>query len=131
MIKAGGQITVGNSRENSRPNPIPGNKPFVKGDSRIRPGPGRPPLWWRDRFARYEAQAIETIGRALQSSKPWVRLRAAQEVLDRLHGKPTQPLEVAPPVDVSGLSIEEQKQLESLLARVLGDGARGNQVPAP
>ncbi len=107
-------------------------KGFVVGDPRInrtKPGPGRPPLWWRDRLAQYEAQAIETIGRALQSSKPWVRLRAAQEVLDRLHGKPTQPLEVAPPVDVNGLTIEEKKQLDNLLARVLGDGARGNQVP--
>jgi hypothetical protein len=109
-------------------------KGFVVGDPRInrtKPGPGRPPLWWRDQLARYEAQAIETIGRALQSSKPWVRLRAAQEVLDQLHGKPTQPLEVAPPVDVSRLTIEEKKQLDNLLARVLGDGARGNQVPAP
>jgi len=66
----------------------------------------------------------------LQSSKPWVRLRAAQEVLDRLHGKPTQPLEVAPPVDVSGLTITEQHQLDRLLARVLGDGARGDLAPA-
>ena len=127
---AGGQVTVGNSRKKSRPNPIPGNKPFVKGDSRIRPGPGRPPLWWRDRLARYEAQAIETIGRALQSSKPWVRLRAAQEVLDRLHGKPAQPVDRVPPVDVSGLKIEEQQHLDRLLARVLGDGARGDQAPS-
>jgi hypothetical protein len=41
-------------------------KGFVKNDPRINR---------RDRLARYEAQAIETIGRALQSSKPWVRLR--------------------------------------------------------
>ncbi len=104
---------------------VPG-KGFVVGDPRINrtmPGPGRPPLWWKDQLARYESQAIETIGRALESSKPWVRLRAAQEVLDRLHGKPTQPLEVAPPVDVSGLTITEQQQLDRLLARVLGDGA--------
>ncbi len=65
-------------------------------------------------------------------AKRWAdRIRAAEIILDRLHGKPTQPLEVVPPVDVSGLTIEEQKQLESLLARVLGDGARGDQVPAP
>jgi hypothetical protein len=62
----------------------------------------------------------------LRSSKPQVRLRAAQEVLERLHGNPTQPLEVAPPVDVSGLTITEQQQLDRLLARVLRDAARGN-----
>ncbi len=110
-----------------RSNPIRGNKPFAKGyDPRrniTKPGPGQPPLWWRDQLARYEEQAIETIGRALRSSKPWVRLRAAQEILDRLHGKPTQPIKHEPSVDVSVLSKEDRETLSVLLDRIFADGA--------
>ncbi len=36
------------------------------------------------------------------------RIRAAEIILDRLHGKPTQPIQQVPRVDVSGLSPEER-----------------------
>ncbi len=53
-----------------------------------------------------------------------VRLRAAQDILDRMHGKPKQPVEQVPPVDTSVLSTEEMETLDRLLSRVLGpDGA--------
>jgi hypothetical protein len=53
-----------------------------------------------------------------------VHLAAAQDVLDRLHGKATQPVDVMPPVDVSMLSRKDRDTLDRLLARVLeGDGA--------
>ncbi len=68
-------------------------KGFVVGDPRINrtnPGPGRPPLWWKDLLASYEADAVHTLGHALRSAKRWAdRIRAAEIILDRLHGKPT------------------------------------------
>lgn len=48
MTEITGSIPLGvagapeRSRKKSRPNRIAGYKPFVKGDPRIRPGPGRP-----------------------------------------------------------------------------------------
>jgi hypothetical protein len=134
---AEGQITVENSREKSRPNPIPGNKPFVKGDPRIKAGPGRPPLWWKHQLGQYEESAIELIGAVIEEGRRRLRKRgkdgiervhlaAAQEVLDRLHGRPTQPLETLPRVDFSGLSDKELETLNRLLARVIpGDGSGG------
>ncbi len=47
-----------------------------------------------------------------------VPLRAVQDILDRLRGKPTQPIEVVPPVDLSHLSDKELKDLGHLLDRV-------------
>ncbi len=47
-----------------------------------------------------------------------MHLAAAQDVLDRLHGKPTQSVEVAPRVDLSHLSDKELKDLGRLLERV-------------
>jgi hypothetical protein len=127
VIMARGQITMENSRENSRPNPIPGNKPFVKGDSRIRAGPGRPPLWWKHLLASYEADAVHTLGQALRSAKRWAdRIRAAEIIMDRLHGKPTQPVKELPAVDVTGLTDDELSTLNSLLSRVLGPGVAGD-----
>ncbi len=80
-------------------------------------------------MASYEADAVYTLGRALRSAKRWAdRIRAAEIILNRLHGKPTQPIQQVPPVDVSGLSPEEMETLDHLLARVLGDGAGGAQV---
>jgi hypothetical protein len=137
VIMAGGQITVENSRENSGSNPVPGNRPFVQGDPRIRPGPGRPPLWWKHQLGRYEESAIALIGAAIEEGRRRLRTRgkdgirrvhlaAAQEVLDRLHGRPTQPMEVLPPVDMSRLSDKELDTLNRLIARVIpSDGARG------
>jgi len=40
-------------------------KGFVVGAPRInrtKAGPGRPPLWWKHRFTRYEEDATELIG---------------------------------------------------------------------
>ncbi len=86
--------------------------------------PGRPPLWWKEALSGYEPEAIDTIVRLMRKARhESVWLRAAQDVLDRLHGKPTQPFEEVPPVDVSGLSTEEMETLDRLLARVLPDGA--------
>ncbi len=57
-----------------------------------------------------------------------MHLAAAQDVLDRLHGKPTQPVEVAPQVDLSHLSDKELDDFNRLLARVLpGEGAGGTR----
>jgi hypothetical protein len=57
-----------------------------------------------------------------------VHLSAAQYVLDSLHGKPKQSVEVAPGVGVSGLSNEELETLNHLLARVIvSDGSGGSR----
>ncbi len=114
--------------------PTQARKPgtFVKGDKRInrtKPGPGQPPIWYKDLLSRYEVEAIDTIVDLMRTSDHHVvRVRAAQDILDRLHGKPTQPIQQVPPVDVSGLTPEEMETLDHLLARVLGDGAGGAQA---
>ncbi len=104
---------------------MPGNSAFFKGDVRIRPGPGRPPAWWKDLLASYEPDAVHTLGQALRSARRWAdRIRAAEIILDRLHGRPTQPTEHVPAVDLSQLTDDEIHLLDSLLSRVLGaDGA--------
>lgn len=38
---------------------------FKPGDPRIRPGPGRPPNWWKGLLATYEADAVEPTRRNL------------------------------------------------------------------
>ncbi len=114
---------------------------FVKGDPRIRPGPGGAPAWWKHQLSRHEDGAVDLIGGIIAEGqrrlrKRWkkkgetqpgvrrVHLAAAQDVLDRLHGKATQPVDVMPPVDVSMLSRKDRDTLDRLLARVLeGDGA--------
>jgi len=47
-----------------------------------------------------------------------LKLRAAQTVLDYLHGKPRQSVEVLPPVDMSHLTDKKVHALNRLLARV-------------
>ncbi len=112
-------------------NPVPGNRPFVKGDGRIRPGPGRPPAWWKNLLACYEADAVHTLGRALRSARRWAdRIRAAEIILDRLHGKPTQPVEQAPPIDVSKLTDDELATLNTLLSRVVVADGSGRSAGA-
>ncbi len=55
-----------------------------------------------------------------------VHLSAAEDVLYILHGKPTQPVEVAPRVDLSGLRDKELDDFNRFIARVTrGDGAGG------
>ncbi len=57
-----------------------------------------------------------------------LHLAAAQDILDRLHGKPTQPTEQVPTVDVSTLSDEELSTLDSLRSRVLGPNGTNNSA---
>ncbi len=102
--------------------------PFRKGDRRInrtRPGPGRPPKWWKELLATYEADAVHTLGRALKSARKWRdKILAASIILDRLHGKPTQSIEHVLAVDVSKLTTEELRTLDTLLSRVvIADGS--------
>jgi hypothetical protein len=76
-------------------------KGFVEGDPRINrtiPGPGRPPNWWRDLLRTYEEDAVHLIGATVREARRRRKVRAvdihaAREVLDRLHGRPTQPVE--------------------------------------
>ena len=76
-------------------------KGFGRGDPRINrtiPGPGRPPNWWRDLLRTYEEDAVHLIGATVRGARKRGRVRAidinaAREVLDRLHGRPTQPVE--------------------------------------
>jgi len=76
-------------------------KGFVRDDPRINrtiPGPGRPPNWWRDLLKTYEEDAVHLIGATVREARKRRRVRAvdihaAREVLDRLHGRPTQPVE--------------------------------------
>ncbi len=48
-----------------------------------------------------------------------IRLRAAQDILDRLRGMPARPVEPLPPVDTSRLSTEEMETLDRPFTRVL------------
>jgi hypothetical protein len=52
--------------------------------------PERPPLWSKHHLRRYEETAIEMVGYPMRKARhESVRLRAAQTVLDYLHGKPS------------------------------------------
>ncbi len=109
-------------------------KGFVRSDPRInrtKPGPGRPPKWWRDLFLTYEADAVHTLGKALTSSRKWRdRIQAANIILDRLHGKPIQPVEHVPAIDVSQLSTDELRTLDGLLSRVVVADGSGRSAGA-
>jgi hypothetical protein len=77
-----------------RPGGITG-KGFTPGDPRInrtRPGPGRPSLAFREALASLEPEALRVLEEALHARQWSVRLGAARDVLDRLHGKAGQPL---------------------------------------
>lgn len=63
---------------------------------------------------------MHTLGQALRSARRWGdRIRAAEIILDRLHGKPTQPIADVPVADISKLTTEELRTLDALLARVV------------
>lgn len=82
-------------------------KGSVESDPRInrtKRGPGRPPLMWKHQISRYEETAIAVIGAVIEDGRRRLRKRgkdgirpvhlaATQDVLDRLHGKPAQPVE--------------------------------------
>lgn len=83
-------------KKQRRPGGITG-KGFIPGDSRInrtRPGPGRPPLAYREALQALEPVALHVVEEALQAGQWTVRLAAARDVLDRLHGKPGQAVQV-------------------------------------
>jgi hypothetical protein len=77
-------------------------KGFIKGDPRInrtKPGPGRPPLWWKHLLGRYEEDAVHLIGATIAEGRSRLRkkgeegvqrvhLAAAQYVLDRSTASP-------------------------------------------
>jgi hypothetical protein len=66
-------------------------QPFKKGDPRInrtKPGPGRPPQDYLRRLQYLEPKALDTIERVLRGGG-LPALRAAVEVLQRLHPTPT------------------------------------------
>ncbi len=108
---------------------IPNAKPFVKGDPRIRPGPGRPPRTWKEELARHEGRAIGTLLKAMELTRrknlryPYIAVRAAEDILANLHGKPMQPTREEPAIDLGKLSLKERETLDELLGRVL---VRGN-----
>ncbi len=54
---------------------------------------GRKPLSYREALIGLESAALRAVEEALSSRRPHVRLRAAQDVLDRLHGRARQPIE--------------------------------------
>jgi hypothetical protein len=60
-------------------------KPFVKGDPRIRPGPGRPRAEFREALKLLEPKALAVVEATLDGRLPGLRLAAAKDVLDRLH----------------------------------------------
>ncbi len=114
-------------------------KGFVKGDKRInrtRPGPGRPPMAWTEALAKYEPAAIDALAEGVSRKKngrlcyPTLAVRAAETILFSLHGKPVQPTQALPSVDLSKLSEEETIQLADLLSRVVSrDGASSPREP--
>lgn len=68
---------------------MPGKgRPFVKGDPRAKPGPGRPPKGWLNILGTYEDEAAHSLGKAVK--KDW---RAAERVGVHLHGQPREKIE--------------------------------------
>jgi hypothetical protein len=114
-------------------------KGFVGGDPRINrtiPGPGRPPNWWRDLLRTYEEDAVHLIGTTVRGARKSKKVRAvdihaAREVLDRLHGRPTQPLEQRGDEQlVQYLTREELQTLVDLFERAKVREAAGEKRPA-
>jgi hypothetical protein len=68
--------------------------PLKRGyDPRRKPGPGRPPRAWKAQLARLEPLALETLARVMREGPAVAAVAAARDVLDRLYGKPAQPVE--------------------------------------
>ena len=59
---------------------------------------GRPKLAYREALGVLEPEALATLRKALRSKHATVAASAAQDILDRLHGKPTQPIKDVTPV---------------------------------
>ncbi len=113
-------------------------KGFAKGDLRINrtiPGPGRPPNWWRDLLRTYEEDAVHLIGATVRGARKRRRVRAvdihaAREVLDRLHGRPTQPLEQRGDEELlEYLTREELQVIVEIFDRAQARVAAGEKPP--
>jgi len=109
--------------ENKEEQPMPGKgRPFSKGVSG-NPG-GRPKVLGDvQELAREKSpEAIETLSNIMRDEKapPAARVAAANALLDRGYGKPTQPIsQTVAKVDPSSLSDEE-------LAAIVAQGATVN-----
>jgi hypothetical protein len=113
-------------------------KGFVEGDPRINrvtPGPGRPPNWWRDLLRTYEEDAVHLIGATVREARKRKRVRAvdihaAREVLDRLHGRPTQPVEQLGGEELlQYLTREELQAIVDISERAHARAAAGEKRP--
>jgi hypothetical protein len=113
-------------------------KGFVRDDPRINrtiPGPGRPPNWWRDLLRTYEEDAVHLIGATVRGARKGGRVRAvdinaAREVLDRLHGRPTQPVEQRGDEElVQYMTREELQALVDIVERAQARAAAGEKRP--
>ena len=74
---------------------MPGKgRPFVSGDSRQHPGPGRTRLEFLDSIRVLSPEAVKELKKALKSKSPLIRFRAMQEIFDRGWGRPKQIQEI-------------------------------------
>ncbi len=92
------------SNEHKTAAKLPG-KPFARGFDPRRNHGGRPrrPAQLVDALRAVEPEAVRTLARLMRSAKSEsVRLAAASAILDRLYGRPTQPLadESAGPLEI-------------------------------
>ena len=99
-------------------------RPFSQGhDPRrghgIKGRSGRKPLVYRDALKTLDQPALETLGLALEKGTWSVRVRAAQDVLDRLHGKPRQRVE----------DLRRVLALESLRTELRAKGVAEEDLP--
>lgn len=107
-------------------------KGFVEGDPRINrtiPGPGRPPNWWRDLLSHHEEDAIKILAQALRYGSWASRRQAAEAILDRLHGKPTQPVEQRSDIEplVQYMTAEELRELVRIVEQAQARAAKGEK----
>ncbi len=113
-------------------------KGFGRGDPRINrtvPGPGRPPNWWRDLLRTYEEDAVHLIGATVRGARKRRRVRAvdinaAREGLDRLHGRPTQPVDQRGNEElVQHMTREELQAIVDIFERAQARAAAGERRP--
>jgi len=68
---------------------MPGKgRPFVPNDPRHRPGPGRPKLEYLEAMRSLAPEAVEVLRQELKDKRH--RLHAAESILNRAYGKPTE-----------------------------------------
>jgi hypothetical protein len=122
--------------------------PFVKGDRRIQPGPGRPPLTPAEREARtlrrqaqervisdiaaelrqYAQIAVGTIVRlAEHGTEEGTRLAASRELLDRAFGKAAQAIDMR--ATVSSVDVLDADTIRRAALRLAGATAVDMESP--